>query len=94
MNQKLCLLICFFVGVLVYYLLKNTCGCKVVEGNCVMKSGVDHCAILLHPDNPSAASTVQNCFEMNVNTCSIPKQPGGGLNPCCEWVEPTGCCPG
>ena len=32
MNQKLCLLICFFVGVLVYYLLKNTCGCKVVEG--------------------------------------------------------------
>jgi hypothetical protein len=33
MNQKLCLLICFFVGVLVYYLLKNTCGCgTVVEG--------------------------------------------------------------
>ena len=32
MNQKLCILICFFVGVLVYYLLKNTCGCKVVEG--------------------------------------------------------------
>ena len=33
MNQKLCLLICFFVGVLVFYLLKNTCGCKnVVEG--------------------------------------------------------------
>ena len=34
MNQKLCLLICFFVGVLVFYLLKNTCGCgSVVEGN-------------------------------------------------------------
>ena len=32
MNQILCLLICFFVGVLVFYLLKNTCGCKVVEG--------------------------------------------------------------
>ena len=33
MNQKLCLLICFFVGILVFYLLKNTCGCKVVEGS-------------------------------------------------------------
>jgi len=33
MNQMLCLLICFFVGVLVFYLLKKTCGCgTVVEG--------------------------------------------------------------
>ena len=32
MNQKLCLLICFLIGVLIFYLLKKSCGCKVVEG--------------------------------------------------------------
>ena len=33
MNQKLCLLVCFFVGVLAFYLLKQSCGCNtVVEG--------------------------------------------------------------
>ena len=32
MNIYLCLLICFFVGVLLYYLIKSTCGCNVVEG--------------------------------------------------------------
>ena len=33
MNQELCLVICFFVGVLVFYLLKQNCGCDtVVEG--------------------------------------------------------------
>ena len=34
MNRELCLVICFFVGVLVFYLLKQSCGCKstVVEG--------------------------------------------------------------
>tara|TARA_B100001059_G_scaffold126597_1_gene126594 strand:+ start:3478 stop:4671 length:1194 start_codon:yes stop_codon:yes gene_type:complete len=32
MNIYLCLLICFFVGVLFYYLIKSSCGCNVVEG--------------------------------------------------------------
>jgi hypothetical protein len=33
MNQELCLVICFFVGVLIFYLLKKSCGCgAVVEG--------------------------------------------------------------
>ena len=33
MNRELCLVICFFVGVLVFYLLKHSCGCNtVVEG--------------------------------------------------------------
>lgn len=31
-NKIICVVICFFVGVLVYYLLKESCGCKVVEG--------------------------------------------------------------
>ena len=29
-NKIICVVICFFVGVLVYYLLKESCGCKVV----------------------------------------------------------------
>ena len=33
MNRELCLVICFFVGVLVFYLLKQSCGCNVVEGS-------------------------------------------------------------
>ncbi len=32
MNRELCLLICFFVGIAVFYLLKQSCGCNVVEG--------------------------------------------------------------
>jgi len=33
MNRELCLVICFFVGVLAYHLLKSSCGCNnVVEG--------------------------------------------------------------
>jgi hypothetical protein len=39
MNRELCLVICFFVGVLVFYLLKQSCGCKsTVEGNVVGSS--------------------------------------------------------
>ena len=33
MKTELCLVICFFVGVLIFYLLKQSCGCDtVVEG--------------------------------------------------------------
>jgi hypothetical protein len=32
MNNYLCLLICFFVGMLFYHLIKSSCGCNV-EGN-------------------------------------------------------------
>ena len=46
MNRELCLVICFFVGVLAYHLLKSSCGCNnVVEGaskfdcsNCITDS--------------------------------------------------------
>ena len=34
MNRELCLVICFIVGVLAFYLLKQSCGCKTVEGVC------------------------------------------------------------
>ena len=41
MKTELCLIICFFVGVLVFYLLKQSCGCKVVEGqSCIGEIGV------------------------------------------------------
>jgi hypothetical protein len=34
MNREVCLVICFFVGVLIFYLLKQNCGCDtVVEGS-------------------------------------------------------------
>jgi hypothetical protein len=32
MKMEMCLVICFLVGVLVFYLLKQSCGCKTVEG--------------------------------------------------------------
>ncbi len=32
MKTEICLVICFLVGVLVFYLLKQSCGCAVVEG--------------------------------------------------------------
>ena len=33
MNKWICVIICFFVGFLIYSLIKNYCNCKVVEGN-------------------------------------------------------------
>ena len=36
MNRELCLVICFIVGVLVFYLLKGVCGCKTVEGSALL----------------------------------------------------------
>jgi len=36
MNRELCLVICFFVGIVAFYLLKTSCGCKTVEGNCAL----------------------------------------------------------
>ena len=32
-RELICLIICFIVGVLLFYLLKHSCGCNVVEGN-------------------------------------------------------------
>ena len=33
MNSEMCLVICFLVGILLFYLLKQSCGCSaVVEG--------------------------------------------------------------
>ena len=32
-REIICLIICFIVGVLLFYLLKQSCGCNVVEGN-------------------------------------------------------------
>ena len=33
MNREICLIICFLVGVLLFYLLRSSCGCgDVVEG--------------------------------------------------------------
>ena len=32
MNRELCLVICFFVGIVAFYLLKTSYGCKIVEG--------------------------------------------------------------
>jgi len=32
MNRNLCLVICFIIGVILFYLLKQSCGCSEVEG--------------------------------------------------------------
>ena len=31
MNKLLCLIICFFVGTLIYLLMRNYCGCQMIE---------------------------------------------------------------
>ena len=33
MKTELCLIICFITGVLIFYLLKQSCGCGVIEGH-------------------------------------------------------------
>ena len=80
MNQKLCLLICFFVGVLVYYLLKNTCGCKVVEG----QAGPQCTA----SDGATCGVTDR---EKKMDSVACAAAGGGGTGVCCDW-RPFGQC--
>ena len=89
MNQKLCLLICFFVGVLVFYLLKNTCGCKVVEGN-------PSC----NWDGTTSGGTQQKCARWSAgeHTCNMKSSIGctwGELQEVGDKADPNqGCCIG
>ena len=32
-RDLICLIVCFIVGIFLFYLLKQSCGCQVVEGN-------------------------------------------------------------
>ena len=40
MNRNLCLVICFFVGIIIFYLLNQSCGCNVVEGSLLSDSTI------------------------------------------------------
>jgi hypothetical protein len=67
MNTELCLVICFFVGVLVFFLLKQSCGCgAVVEGQEIRYSG--YC--------PDAGVPVLDCGKVMIN----PLQVDGGCS--------------
>ena len=75
MNQTVCLIICFFVGVLVFYLLKQVCGCKVVEGQCGGLNSAHKNAIIgakkVNLQNPGSVTSVpytdhgESWFERN-----------------------------
>ena len=60
MDKKLCLLIWFFVGVLVFYLLKNVCGCKNIEGQKCISGQSD--------GTGCDATTKSGCLEQGAGT--------------------------
>ena len=69
--ELICLIICFLVGTILFYLLRSNCGCNVVEGNtegdnnsfgCCMSTGYTD-----NPDPPSP-STDSSC-DHNEHIC-------------------------
>ena len=50
-RELICLIVCFIVGIFLFYLLRSSCGCQVVEGN-NDSSGVDGDGDELHRPIP------------------------------------------
>ena len=62
MKTEMCLVICFLVGVLVFYLLKQSCGCKVVEGQ-ITTNILDAAGSMTDAVVQGAEGEIQNVLE-------------------------------
>lgn len=97
MNRELCLVICFFVGIVAFYLLKQGCGCKTVEGvtpmSCKISSSYigsrDRQAVIKSCEAINDSSKIDTNFMSAEKMCIT-----GGLDPTgktgdCSWGVPS-----